>query len=153
MAEHQDARGHRMHPGRVTNISMGAGIDNVVEFEKAGPERRRRARPAGHRCSAAYLGLTLRREISTMPRFAANLSMLFTGAFLDRFERAAQAGFEAVGSSSPAPHGRGDQEGAWTPPACRSCCQPARGRLGCWRRGIACDPQRVDEFRAAWPRP
>jgi hydroxypyruvate isomerase len=32
-----------------------------------------------------------------MPRFAANLSMLFTEVpFLDRFERAARAGFEAV---------------------------------------------------------
>ena len=32
-----------------------------------------------------------------MPRFAANLSMMFTEAdFLDRFERAAEAGFEAV---------------------------------------------------------
>ena len=32
-----------------------------------------------------------------MPKFAANLSMLFTEVpFLDRFERAAQAGFQAV---------------------------------------------------------
>lgn len=32
-----------------------------------------------------------------MPRFAANLSMLFTEVpFLERFERAANAGFEAV---------------------------------------------------------
>jgi len=32
-----------------------------------------------------------------MPRFAANLSMLFTEVpFLDRFERAAQAAFEAA---------------------------------------------------------
>ena len=32
-----------------------------------------------------------------MPRFAANLSMLFTQApFLDRFKAAAQAGFNAV---------------------------------------------------------
>ena len=32
-----------------------------------------------------------------MPRFAANLSMLFTEVpFLDRFERAARTGFEAV---------------------------------------------------------
>ena len=32
-----------------------------------------------------------------MPRFAANLSMLFTELpFLDRFEAAARAGFEAV---------------------------------------------------------
>ena len=32
-----------------------------------------------------------------MPRFAANLTMLFTELpFLDRFERAASAGFKAV---------------------------------------------------------
>jgi hydroxypyruvate isomerase len=32
-----------------------------------------------------------------MPRFAANLSMMFTDApFLQRFERAAAAGFRAV---------------------------------------------------------
>ena len=32
-----------------------------------------------------------------MPRFAANLTMLFNEVpFLDRFERAARAGFEAV---------------------------------------------------------
>ncbi len=37
------------------------------------------------------------RRDPTMPRFAANLSMMFTElAFLDRFEAAAAAGFEAV---------------------------------------------------------
>lgn len=40
-----------------------------------------------------------------MPRFAANLSMLFTEVpFLDRFERAAQAGFEAVEFLFPYAH-------------------------------------------------
>ena len=40
-----------------------------------------------------------------MPRFAANLSMLFTEVpFLDRFERAARAGFEAVEFLFPYAH-------------------------------------------------
>ena len=40
-----------------------------------------------------------------MPRFSANLSMLFTEVpFLDRFERAAQAGFEAVEFMFPNAH-------------------------------------------------
>ena len=84
-----------------------------------------------------------------MPRFAANLSMLFTEVpFLDRFELAAQAGFKAVEFLFPY---------AW--PA-----QEIRRRLdahgltpvlhnlpaGDWEagdRGIACDPHRVQEFR------
>ena len=84
-----------------------------------------------------------------MPRFAANLSMLFNEhAFLDRFEHAAKAGFKAVEFLFPY---------AW--PA-----QEIKARLdahglqlvlhnlpaGDWdagERGIACLPDRVDEFR------
>ena len=85
-----------------------------------------------------------------MPRFAANLTMLFTEVpFLDRFERAARAGFQAVEFLFPYAH-----------PA-----EEIRRRLdehrlalvlhnlpaGDWdagERGIACLPDRVDEFRA-----
>jgi hydroxypyruvate isomerase len=85
-----------------------------------------------------------------MPRFAANLTMLFTEVpFLDRFERAALAGFKAVEFLFPYAH-----------PA-----EEIRRRLdehqltlvlhnlpaGDWdagERGIACLPDRVDEFRA-----
>jgi len=85
-----------------------------------------------------------------MPRFAANLTMLFTEVpFLDRFELAAQAGFKAVEFLFPY---------AWP-------VQEVRSRLdangltlalhnlpgGDWdtgERGIACLPDRVDEFRA-----
>ena len=35
----QDTCGDRVHPGRVTNISMGAEIDNVVEFEDLATEK------------------------------------------------------------------------------------------------------------------
>jgi hydroxypyruvate isomerase len=83
-----------------------------------------------------------------MPKFAANLTMLFTEVpFLDRFERAAQAGFTAVEFLFP-----------YAYPA-----QEIRQRLdangltlvlhnlpaGDWdagERGIACHPGRVAEF-------
>jgi len=84
-----------------------------------------------------------------MPRFAANLSMLFTEVpFLERFERAAKAGFDAVEVQFP-----------YEAPA-----EVVRDRLraagqtmvlhnlppGDWaagERGIACHPGREAEFR------
>ena len=84
-----------------------------------------------------------------MPRFAANLSMLFTEApFLDRFELAAQAGFKAVEFLFPY---------AWPAQEIRSRLEahgltlvlhnlPA-GDWGAGERGIACHPDRVEEFR------
>ncbi len=85
-----------------------------------------------------------------MPQFAANLTMLFTELpFLDRFEAAARAGFHAVEFLFPYAYD----------------AQELRRRLddnglqlvlhnlppGDWdggERGIACHPDRVDEFRA-----
>lgn len=85
-----------------------------------------------------------------MPKFAANLTMLFTELpFLDRFEAAARAGFKAVEFLFPYAYD----------------AQELRRRLddnglqlvlhnlppGDWdggERGIACHPDRVDEFRA-----
>ena len=84
-----------------------------------------------------------------MPKFSANLSMLFTELpFLDRFGAAANAGFDAVEFLFPY---------AWT-------AQEIKQRLdmhglqlvlhnlpaGDWEageRGIACHPDRVEEFR------
>lgn len=84
-----------------------------------------------------------------MPRFAANLTMLFTEVpFLDRFERAARAGFEAVEFLFPYEYE----------------VHEIRRRLeanglilvlhnlpaGDWAagdRGIACHPDRVEAFR------
>jgi hydroxypyruvate isomerase len=84
-----------------------------------------------------------------MPRFAANLSMLFTEVpFLERFERAAKAGFDAVEVQFP-----------YEAPA-----EVVRDRLrdagqamvlhnlppGDWaagERGVACHPGREVEFR------
>lgn len=85
-----------------------------------------------------------------MPRFAANLSMLFTEVpFLDRFERAARTGFEAVEFLFP-----------YEFPAekIRSRIDTHRLQIvlhnlpaGDWaagERGIACHPDRIAEFRA-----
>ena len=85
-----------------------------------------------------------------MPRFAANLSMLFTEVpFLDRFARAAQAGFQAVEFLFPY---------AYEPAEIRQRLDQHGLTLvlhnlpaGDWEagdRGIACDPARVAEFRA-----
>ncbi|MFM2036892.1 MAG: hypothetical protein RL459_2157 [Pseudomonadota bacterium] len=85
-----------------------------------------------------------------MPRFAANLSMLFTEApFLERFGRAARAGFQAVECQFPYEA---------TPEQIRAELDayhlsmvlhnlPA-GDWAAGERGIACHPDRVDEFRA-----
>ncbi len=84
-----------------------------------------------------------------MPRFAANLTMLFTEVpFMDRFARAAASGFTAVEFQFPY---------AFEATAIRALLDRHHLQLvlhnlpaGDWDagdRGIACDPQRVDEFR------
>jgi hydroxypyruvate isomerase len=85
-----------------------------------------------------------------MPRFAANLTMLFTEVpFLERFERAAKAGFGSVEFLFP-----------YAFPADEIASRLKANKLklvlhnlpaGDWdagERGIACLPDRVDEFRA-----
>ena len=85
-----------------------------------------------------------------MPRFAANLSMLFTEVPLPRrFERAAAAGFEAVEMQFPY---------GWPAEQLREQLDLHGLRMvlhnlpaGDWEageRGLACLPGRVDEFRA-----
>ncbi|QGG79470.1 hydroxypyruvate isomerase [Litorivicinus lipolyticus] len=85
-----------------------------------------------------------------MPKFSANLSMLFTEvAFIDRFQAAAAAGFDTVEYLFPYAHPRheiaellathGLRQGLFNLPA------------GDWdqgERGIACHPDRIAEFRA-----
>ena len=84
-----------------------------------------------------------------MPKFAANLTLLFTEhPFLDRFERAARAGFEAVEFQFPY---------AWPTTEIRSRLDDNGLQLvlhnlpaGDWdagERGIACLPGREQEFR------
>ena len=85
-----------------------------------------------------------------MPRFAANLTMMFTEhAFLDRFAAAAEAGFAAVECLFPYEH----------PPAAIAA-QLARhgltlalfnlppGDFAAGERGLAALPDRLDELRA-----
>ena len=85
-----------------------------------------------------------------MAKFAANLSMLFTEQpFLDRFEAAAKAGFKAVEFLFPY---------AWTAEEIKQRLDEHGLTLvlhnlpaGDWdagERGIACHPDRVEEFRA-----
>ncbi|MFZ4650427.1 MAG: hydroxypyruvate isomerase [Rubrivivax sp.] len=85
-----------------------------------------------------------------MPRFAANLTMLFNEVpFLERFERAARVGFRAVEFLFPYEHDprelrrRLDDNGLQLvlhnlPP----------GNWEAGERGIGCHPDRVAEFRA-----
>jgi hydroxypyruvate isomerase len=84
-----------------------------------------------------------------MPRLAANLTMLFNEApFLERFERAAKAGFKAVEFLFPYDYPVGQVKDALD----RNRLQLVLHNLpaGNWaggERGIACDPTRVQEFR------
>jgi len=84
-----------------------------------------------------------------MPRFAANLSMMYTEVpFLDRFERAARSGFDAVEFLFPYPFpaveikarldGNGLALALFNTPA---------GDWDAGERGLACLPDRVDDFR------
>jgi hydroxypyruvate isomerase len=85
-----------------------------------------------------------------MPRFAANLTMLFTEVpFLDRFERAAQAGFTAVEFLFPYAYGAADIKQRLDANGLTLVLHnlPA-GDWDAGERGIACHPDRVAEFRA-----
>jgi hydroxypyruvate isomerase len=84
-----------------------------------------------------------------MPRFAANLSMLFTDAgFLDRFERARVAGFSGVEYLFPYDHPAPELARALRDHGLTQVLfnLPA-GDWDAGERGIACLPDRVTEFR------
>lgn len=100
--------------------------------------------------SGDYTAVFAKLPVATMPKFCANLSFLFNDVdFLDRFGRAAGAGFTGVEYLFPY---------AW--PADEIAARLTEHRLtqvlfnlppGDWEageRGIACLPDRVDEFRA-----
>jgi len=85
-----------------------------------------------------------------MPRFAANLTMMFTEApFLERFELAAKAGFKAVEFLFPYAYEARELRARLE----ANCLELVLHNLpaGDWdagERGIACHPDRVQEFRS-----
>jgi hydroxypyruvate isomerase len=85
-----------------------------------------------------------------MPRFAANLTMLFNEApFLERFEKAAQAGFKAVEFLFPYDYPAAQLQDLLKQHGLQLVLYnlPA-GNWAAGERGIGCHPDRVDEFRA-----
>ena len=85
-----------------------------------------------------------------MPRFAANLTMLFNEVpFLDRFEKAAANGFDAVEFLFPYPYTAQELKERLDRHNLKLVLHnlPAGG-WDAGDRGVACDPNRVDEFRA-----
>ncbi|MEY4318110.1 MAG: hydroxypyruvate isomerase [Pseudomonadota bacterium] len=85
-----------------------------------------------------------------MPTFSANLSMLFTEVpFLDRFELAAQAGFQAVEFLFPYDHPAQDIRQRLDDNGLQLVLHnlPA-GNWDHGERGIACHPDRTAEFRS-----
>lgn len=85
-----------------------------------------------------------------MPKFAANLTMLFTEhAFLDRFEHASKAGFTAVEFLFPYAYAAQDiKQRLDTFGLALVLHNLPAGNWDAGERGIACHPDRVDEFRA-----
>jgi hydroxypyruvate isomerase len=84
-----------------------------------------------------------------MPQFAANLTMLFNEVpFLDRFERAAEAGFTAVEFLFPYAHPSAEIRARLDAHGLKLVLHnlPA-GNWDAGERGIACHPERVQEFR------
>jgi hydroxypyruvate isomerase len=84
-----------------------------------------------------------------MPKFAANLTMLFTEQpFLDRFERAARAGFDAVEFLFPYAFDASEIKDRLVSNNLKLVLHnlPA-GNWDAGERGIACLPDRVAEFR------
>ncbi|MDM0115847.1 hydroxypyruvate isomerase [Variovorax sp. J22R133] len=84
-----------------------------------------------------------------MPKFAANLTMLFTELpFMERFEAAAKAGFKAVEYLFPYPFPKEELAAALKANGLTQVLHnlPA-GNWDGGERGIACHPDRVTEFR------
>ena len=85
-----------------------------------------------------------------MPKFAANLTMLYNEVpFLERFERAAKAGFEAVEFLFPYAFKAQDIKQRLDANGLKLVLHnlPA-GDWEAGERGIACHPDRIEEFRA-----
>jgi len=89
-----------------------------------------------------------------MPRFAANLTMLFGEVgFLDRFEAAARAGFHAVEYLFPYDYDKTElRRRLDTYGLTQALHNLPAGDWAGGERGIACHPGRVDEFAAGLDR-
>lgn len=89
-----------------------------------------------------------------MPRFAANLTLLFTELpFLERFGAAAAAGFRAVEFVSPYEHAPGDVARELRAHGLEvSVFNFPAGDWGRGDRGLACDPRRAAELEESIPR-
>jgi hydroxypyruvate isomerase len=85
-----------------------------------------------------------------MPRFAANLSMMYTEhGFLDRFAAAAADGFDAVEYLFPYAHGRSELAALLADHGLAQVLFNAPpGDWDAGERGLACLPDRVAQFRA-----
>ena len=136
----------RVHPGARHQRLHGCGY-----------QRGRRVRgPCRAQRGCADCGLRISRlttqfnREACMPKFAANLTMLFNEVpFMERFALASEAGFEAVEYLFPYDykveelrHELG-RKPAWS--RSFTICPPATGAAG--ERGIAVLPDRIDEFR------
>ena len=84
-----------------------------------------------------------------MPRFAANLSMMYAEhAFLDRFEAAAADGFDAVEFMFPYEHSRDEIASRLAAHGLQQVLFNAPpGDTAAGERGLACLPGRQDDFR------
>jgi hydroxypyruvate isomerase len=89
-----------------------------------------------------------------MPAFAANLTMLFNEVpFLERFALAKEAGFTHVEYLFPYDFEAATLKGLLSQHGLRQVLfNLPSGDWAKGDRGIACDPNRVDEFRAGVPR-
>jgi hydroxypyruvate isomerase len=85
-----------------------------------------------------------------MPKFAANLTMLFNEhEFLDRFAAAAKAGFKAVEFLFPYAYPVAELQRRLKDHDLKLVLHNLPpGNWDAGERGLACDPQRIDEFRA-----
>ena len=84
-----------------------------------------------------------------MPQFTANLTMLFTEMpFMERFAAARACGFDSVEYLFPYPYAKEDLAAALTVHGLRQALHnlPA-GNWDAGERGIACHPDRTEEFR------
>ncbi|MBY5923916.1 MULTISPECIES: hydroxypyruvate isomerase [unclassified Halomonas] len=85
-----------------------------------------------------------------MAKFAANLSMLFTELpFLDRFEAAAKAGFQGVEYLFPYDYSAAEiKQRLQAHGLVQVLHNLPAGDWEAGERGIACHPERIEEFRA-----